>query len=459
MNDYLYDVDEAQYSFVRVPKLLLQHEAYQRISSEAKLLYSLLLDRVGLSHKNGWRDKQNRIYIIYPIAEVMEEMNCGKNKAVQLLDELEQKAGLIERKRQGLGKPNLIYVKSFSRTVDNFGERHFLKFENQTSGGLNIKPQEVSESNPTNTDNKKTDMNQTKARALYTELYKQPFHKKNLSISTKKVYKSSDTEKYVYELKDNRYIETVFIKRRDGGTVCVSTQVGCSVGCIFCESGRNGFVRNLTPSEIVQQVILIRQKVNRIVFMGMGEPLFNYDNLIAAIHILRDRNGLNFPTDGITVSTVGPVNQLKKLREEHLKIQLTISLHAATQAARNCIIPHMHMYAIEDVVKQALSYSQRHNRKVVFAYLLLPGINDRSSDIRQLAKWFKGKNVMINVLQYNPTSNSKIRAPQKQEMVAFKHQLEQTGLEVTMRVSHGREIKAACGQLANTYNKAKKQQK
>lgn len=161
MNDYLFDVDEAQYSFVRVPKLLLQHEVYQRISSEAKLLYSLLLDRVSLSHKNGWKDKQNRIYIIYPIAEIMEEMNCGKNKAVQLLDELEQKAGLIERKRQGLGKPNLIYVKSFFRTVDNFGERHFLKFENQTSGGLKIKPQEVSESNPTNTDNKKTDMNQT----------------------------------------------------------------------------------------------------------------------------------------------------------------------------------------------------------------------------------------------------------------------------------------------------------
>ncbi|MGX8715733.1 MAG: DUF6017 domain-containing protein [Lachnospiraceae bacterium] len=160
MNDYLYDVDEVQYSFIRVPKLLLQHEAYQRISSEAKLLYSLLLDRVGLSHKNGWKDKENRIYIIYPIAEVMEEMNCGKNKAVQLLDELEQK-GLVERKRQGLGKPNLIYVKSFFRMVDNFGERNFLKFENQTSGGSKIKPQEVSESNPTNTNNKKTDMNHT----------------------------------------------------------------------------------------------------------------------------------------------------------------------------------------------------------------------------------------------------------------------------------------------------------
>lgn len=190
--------------------------------------------------------------------------------------------------------------------------------------------------------------------------------------------------------------------------------------------------------------------------MGMGEPLFNYDNLIKAIHILRDRYGLNFPTDGITISTVGPVDQLKKLREEHLKIQLTISLHAATQSARNRIIPHMRIYAIEDVVKQALSYSERHNRKIVFAYLLLPGINDRPSDVRQLAKWFRGKKVMINLLQYNPTSNSRIKAPQKREIVAFKHQLEQAGLEVTMRVSHGREINAACGQLANTYNKFKK---
>lgn len=297
---------------------------------------------------------------------------------------------------------------------------------------------------------------ENEAKALYEELYKQLPRKKNLSMLVKNICKSSDTEKYVYELKDNKYIETVFIKRRDGGTVCVSTQVGCPVGCIFCESGRNGFVRNLTSSEIVQQIILLRRKVNRIVFMGMGEPLFNYDNLIKAIHILRDRYGLNFPTDGITISTVGPVDQLKKLREEHLKIQLTISLHAATQSARNRIIPHMRIYAIEDVVKQALSYSERHNRKIVFAYLLLPGINDQPSDVRQLAKWFRGKKVMINVLQYNPTSNSRIKAPQKREIVAFKHQLEQAGLEVTMRVSHGREINAACGQLANTYNKFKK---
>lgn len=142
--------------------------------------------------------------------------------------------------------------------------------------------------------------------------------KKSINVG-KNICKSSDTEKYVYELKDNKYIETVFIKRRDGGTVCVSTQVGCPVGCIFCESGRNGFVRNLTSSEIVQQIILLRRKVNRIVFMGMGEPLFNYDNLIKAIHILRDRYGLNFPTDGITISTVGPVDQLKNCARNILK--------------------------------------------------------------------------------------------------------------------------------------------
>ena len=161
MLDYIYDMEAEQYSFVRVPKILLQHEAYQRITPEAKLLYSLLLDRVGISLRSGWKDKQNRVYIIYPIAEIMEEMNCGKNKAVQLLDELEQKAGLIERKRQGLGKPNLIYVKSFFRTVDNFGERHFLKFENKTSGSSKTKPQEVSESNPNNNDSNKTYKNHT----------------------------------------------------------------------------------------------------------------------------------------------------------------------------------------------------------------------------------------------------------------------------------------------------------
>ena len=291
------------------------------------------------------------------------------------------------------------------------------------------------------------------AEALYSKLYKNPRSKEFMTLSVKTVYKGGDTQKYVYELPDGKCIEAVYIKCRDGGTICVSTEVGCPVGCIFCASGRNGFVRNLTASEIVQQVICLDRKVNRIVFMGMGEPLFNYDNVIQAIHILRDRNGLNFPTDGITLSTVAPIEQMKRLREEHLKIQLTVSLHATKQAVRNRIMPHTSHFNINEVVKSALSYSERHNRKIVIAYLLLPGVNDSISDIRQLARWFCGKNVMINLLEYNPTGTSKIRKPSKQALTDFKRQLEKAGLEVKMRVSHGSNIKAACGQLANQYNK------
>ena len=161
MLDYIYNVEPERFTFLRVPKILLQNEAFSGISAEAKLLYSLLFDRTELSNKNGWLDDLNRVYIIFTVAEIRECMNCGNKKAIQLLDELENKAGLIERKRQGLGKPNLIYVKSFYRTVDKCGERHFLKCQNDTSGSVKNAFQEVSESHSNNTDNKKTDMNHT----------------------------------------------------------------------------------------------------------------------------------------------------------------------------------------------------------------------------------------------------------------------------------------------------------
>ena len=144
--DYLHSAEADHFAFIRVPKILLQNEAFQGISVEAKLLYSLLFDRTELSNKNGWKDDQDRVYIIFTVAEIQENLNCGNKKAIQLLDELENKAGLIERKRQGLGKPNLIYVKSFYRAVDNSGERHFLKCQNDTSGSVKTASLEVSES-------------------------------------------------------------------------------------------------------------------------------------------------------------------------------------------------------------------------------------------------------------------------------------------------------------------------
>lgn len=202
--------------------------------------------------------------------------------------------------------------------------------------------------------------------------------------------------------------------------------------------------------------MLLDKRVNRIVFMGMGEPLFNYDGLIKTIHILRDRNGLNFPTDGITVSTVGPIDKLKKLREEHIKIQLTLSLHATTQKVRDKIMPGMRKNDIEQVVQSVLDYSQRHNRTVVIAYLLLPGVNDKPSDIMQLKKWFANKNVMINLLQYNNTSSSEIKRPNKQVLTQFKRKLEDVGLKVKIRESHGQDVNAACGQLVSKYNEVAK---
>ena len=292
---------------------------------------------------------------------------------------------------------------------------------------------------------------------FFRSLYKNKPKSQNQTMKIKEVFNGKDTLKYAFELSDGYCIETVCIKRKTGITVCVSTMVGCPVGCVFCASGKNGFIRNLSSSEIVQQVVLLKEKVNRIVFMGMGEPLFNYRELIKAIHILRDRNGLNFPTDGITISTVGPINQLKKLREEHLKIQLTLSLHATNQAKRDKLMPHMRGNSIEEVVEAVLSYSERHNRKVTIAYLLIPGFNDRHEDIKQLKKWFLGKNVLINVLQYNETDYVGIKRPNKQQLAQFKRELEKEGLMVKLRESRGSNIKAACGQLVSKHNRSRKE--
>ena len=161
MYDYFYGPEGEQFSFIRVPKIFFENEAYRSMSAEAKILYGFLLDRVSVSLKNGWKDDQNRVFIICTIEEIMEKLGCGNKKAIQLLSELEDKIGLIERKRQGLGKPNLIYVKNFVRTVDNSGQRHFLKCQNDTSGSVQTTSLEVSESHGSNTNKNKTDMSYT----------------------------------------------------------------------------------------------------------------------------------------------------------------------------------------------------------------------------------------------------------------------------------------------------------
>lgn len=188
MNDYIYDMEAEQFSFLRVPKILLQHKAYKHLSAEAKLLYSLLLDRVGVSMRNGWIDAQRRVYIIFTVEEIQDCLNCGNKKAVQLLNELENQTGLIERKRQGLGKPNLIYVKSFIRTVDENGERHFLKCHFDTSGDVKRTLQEVSFSHSNNTESNKTEKKETNLSFLPEGEAKRPEEYERYFVDSLKYY-------------------------------------------------------------------------------------------------------------------------------------------------------------------------------------------------------------------------------------------------------------------------------
>ncbi|MDR0557235.1 MAG: radical SAM protein [Treponema sp.] len=279
------------------------------------------------------------------------------------------------------------------------------------------------------------------AKSLYSLLYKSGALKKAHTIWIKETMGDADAKKYIFELYDDKCIETVCIKRKTGTTACVSSQAGCPVRCVFCESGRNGLARNLTASEMVQQIVFLKEPINRIVFMGMGEPLYNYDAVIKALRILRDRNGLDFPTDGVTISTVGPIRFLKKLREEHMKIQLVLSLHATDQKTRDRLMPGTSGYAINETIEAALSYSKRHNRKLTIAYLVSPGINDRHIDIKQLIKWFKHEHVMINLLEYNQTSRRIFKKAGGKDIERFKDSLESCGLEVNIRARRADKFK------------------
>ena len=286
------------------------------------------------------------------------------------------------------------------------------------------------------------------ARDVYNSLYQLGIGKNHYRQLIPILHRcDNNTTKYIFQLYDNRQIETVVIKRKTGKTICLSTQVGCPIKCKFCKSGEKGFIRNLTASEIVQQYLFVSEDINRIVFMGIGEPLLNYEELIKSIHILRDRNGLYFPTDGISLSTVGPTQKLLLLKEEHIKIQLVLSLHATDQKTRDYLIPGMSKYNINEVITSVMEYGRRHNRKISIAYLLLPGINDRNADLEKLIQWFSNKNVVINLLKYNGIKYNEFRPASNMEFKKIKKRLEANNVQVTIRQSLGTSIEAACGQL------------
>jgi 23S rRNA (adenine2503-C2)-methyltransferase len=255
------------------------------------------------------------------------------------------------------------------------------------------------------------------------------------------------SEKHLFGLRDGYAVESVLIRRRDGFTACISSQVGCAFACQFCASGQAGLKRNLSPGEIVEQVVRLGPKVNRIVFMGIGEPLNNYDNVLAAIRILRDRRGLDWATTGITVSTIGIPKGLKALREEHLGLNLTISLHATTDETRSRLIPGARKHALADVVGGALSWARRHNRIVTFVYLLLPGINDSEADLRRLIGMFRNEPARLNLMRWNEVDGLGFGRISDVRLMQFRAGLERAGVPVVVRDTQGNRIDAACGQL------------
>jgi 23S rRNA (adenine2503-C2)-methyltransferase len=266
--------------------------------------------------------------------------------------------------------------------------------------------------------------------------------------------RSSDgTEKFLLQLGDDRRIEAVFIPDTPAQTFCLSTQVGCAMACAFCLTGRMGLVRNLSAAEIVGQVRLLagelglRDKAFNIVLMGMGEPLHNYDETLAALRILADEHGMAVPPRRVTLSTVGLLPALERLAREPVMPNLAISLHAPTDERRGQLVPLNRKYGIEQIVDACRRFPLARRRRITFEYVLLAGVNDSPADARRLARLLADMRVKVNLIPLNPAAGIPFVRPSEEAVDRFAAELAGRGLTVSVRRSRGRDIRAACGQL------------
>lgn len=329
---------------------------------------------------------------------------------------------------------------------------------------------------------------------LYQHLYNSPDQFSNLPNSlrqkladefiftpfTVKTYlDSSDgfTRKTLFELPDGNLIEAVLMRYGDPAdnpqiissptgrgaknrrTLCISTQAGCAMGCVFCATGQMGFKRHLSSGEIVAQVLYyarmlkdVNESVTNIVLMGMGEPFHNYDNSMESIDRLNDPNGFNFGARRFTISTVGLVPQIRRFADEKRQVNLAISLHAADDAERLAIMPVNKRYKIDDVVEACRYYVEQTGRRVTFEWALISGVNDSPEVAGKLAARLKGLMCHVNAIPLNPTAGYDGRATDRERAVAFKETLEQAGIPCTIRMRRGIDIQAGCGQLAGSSN-------
>ncbi|MFH0940972.1 MAG: 23S rRNA (adenine(2503)-C(2))-methyltransferase RlmN [Candidatus Omnitrophota bacterium] len=269
------------------------------------------------------------------------------------------------------------------------------------------------------------------------------------------------TQKFLFRLKDDALIEGVSIPFKSRVTVCLSAQVGCKFSCAFCASGLLGFKRDLSTSEIVSEFITIRKNVSspitNVVFMGIGEPLDNYDNVMRAIRIMNSELGIRLGARKMTISTAGFAPGIERLSKEGLQVELSVSLHAATDEKRSEILPINRRFPLKALFEAIRKYYDATKRKVTFEYVLLGGYNTGVEDAQSLIKLMRGLNAKVNIIPYNPViSRVGFQAPSKLEVLFFKSYLAKNGIEATVRMPRGADIAAACGQLKYKMLKARK---
>lgn len=273
-----------------------------------------------------------------------------------------------------------------------------------------------------------------------------------VAVQTSKI---DGTQKYLFRLHDGHVVESVLMRYHHGNSVCISSQVGCLMGCRFCASTIGGKVRDLAPSEMLGQIYKIQklseERVHNVVVMGTGEPLDNYDNLVQFIKMLTDENGLNISQRNLTVSTCGIVPKIRQLAEEKFQMTLALSLHATTQEKRKQLMPIANKYDLKEVLDACHYYYEQTGRRVTFEYSLVGGVNDTKQDAEELTKLIGKFPCHVNLIPVNPIKERDFVQPNKQECQAFRNKLEKNGINATIRREMGRDIDGACGQLRKSY--------
>lgn len=274
-----------------------------------------------------------------------------------------------------------------------------------------------------------------------------------IKIKGKYVSNIDETRKYLLQLDDGNFIESVLMKYEHGYTICVSTQVGCRMGCKFCASTLKGRERNLTPGEIIDQIICVQkdlgQRISNVVMMGIGEPLDNFENVLKFLDIVTAKGGLNIGQRHISLSTCGLADKIKELADRKMQITLLISLHAPDDERRSAIMPINKKFCIDELMKACDYYIEKTNRRISFEYTLIAGVNDNVSEADSLAKLLRGRLCHVNLIPVNKVTETGFDKSDRKKIEDFRTRLEEKGVIATVRREMGSDINAACGQLRN----------